>query len=379
MEDGIITFLDQKEIKLLESLSKEYQDFIEPSVVQKGFNKVQDKASNLVPEKIKGSWSENMKKATEWEVIQKAFEKAGKGFGVVQENTARLTLDKKRIIEALHKNSGQSLAYNEICRIRGYEIEKAVINRRKIVDLPSSLLVGGTTGFFGLYGVPFNLAFTFLMYYRTVQSIALYYGYDVVDDPRELEFASSVTITCLSPTQQVEANTLGSLIRQMMFASSLTGLKESLKKNTYEKMALKGGLDLLYVQIRALANAHASKALEKAGKSGIEAGIFKNLLEQLGKRMSQEAGKKALPFIGAVVGAVGDTYTMNRIITGANLIYHKRFLHEKDTRVKMLNDIKDTKPIIWDFKEILKSERIKDKSIESEIIDGELIEEEKLN
>ncbi|MED4056618.1 EcsC family protein [Niallia taxi] len=366
MKDEVPTYLNQREIKLLDTLTIDYQNFIKPNIVQKGLNTIQEKASDLVPVKIKDSVAQNLKKATEWNVIQKAFEKAGKGFGVVQENTARITLDKKRVVGSLYTNSNQLQDFNEICRLRSYEIEKTVVNRRKFIDLPIAFLGGGTTGFFGLYGVPFNLAYTFLMYYRTVQSIALYYGYDVVNDPRELEFASSVTITCLSPGQQMEAETLGSLIGQMMFASSLTALKESLKKNTYEKMAKKGGMDLLYVQIRALANAQAQKALGNAGKNGIEAGIFKNLLEQLGKRMSQETGKKAIPVIGAVVGSLGDTYTINRIITGANLIYHKRFLYEKNTRVKLLNEINDENPLILDYDEI-----IKDEIIEGEFIDGE--------
>ena len=33
------------------------------------------------------------------------------------------------------------------------------------------------------------------MYFGSVQAFGLFYGYDVVDDPRELEFDSSVTMT----------------------------------------------------------------------------------------------------------------------------------------------------------------------------------------
>lgn len=368
MEDGIISFLDQREVKLLETLTQDYQQFIEPNFLQNKLHTAQEKVSNIVPIKIKDKMNESIKKAAEWDVIQKALKKSGQGFGVVQVNTARLTLDKKKVVKSLYSNSNSLQDFNEICRLRSYEIEKVVVNRRKLMDVPSAFLGGGVTGFFGLYGVPFNLAITFLMYYRTVQSIAIHYGYDVIDDPRELEIASSVTITSLSPGQQAEAETLGDIIKQMMFATSLTSLKESLKKNTYEQMAQKGGVDLLYVQIRALANLQAKKALEKAGKNGVEAGIFKDLLEQLGKMMSKETGKKAVPVIGAVIGSFGDAYTMNKVITGANLIYHKRYLYEKNSRIKLMNDNQDENLIIVDA----------DETINSNIVEGEFYEVEQM-
>ncbi len=82
---------------------------------------------------------------------------------------------------------------------------------------------------------------------------------------------------------------------------------------------------MLYVQIRALANKVAEKALKKSGRSGLEAGVFRNLLEQVGKRLPKEAGKKGVPILGAIIGGGCDFYLMHRILTGANLIYHKRF------------------------------------------------------
>lgn len=368
MGDGIISFLDQKEEKLLETLSKEYEDFSTPGAIWKQFNEFQDKASELVPIKMKVIVNNGIKKAAEWEVIQKVMKKTGQGFGVVQENTARLTLDKNKILKNLQTGSNQLVNYDDICKLRSYEIERVVINRRRLIDLPAACLGGAGTGFFGLSGVPFNLAFTSLMYYRTVQAIATFYGYDVIDDPRELEFASSVTLTCLSPTQETEAESMGALIAQMMFFGNLTALRESLIKNTYTEMAKKGGLDLLYVKIRALANKQAQKALANAGEKGIEAGIFKNLLEQLGRRMSKEAGKKAVPIFGAIIGGLMDTATMHKVIKGANLIYHKRFLCEKATRIKILNGggNLETETLILDYDEMFNDDVKKDKDEKDE-------------
>lgn len=354
MKDGIITYLDHKELGLLDTLTREYEKFVEPGPVQKQLTKTKEKVSDLLPEKFKEISADTIKKASDWAVIQKVMEKAGQGFGVVHENTARITFDKNKIVDYLNDNTNQISEFEQICHLRSYYIEKNLLNRRRLVDLPSAFFGGGVTGFFGLVGVPFNLAYTFFMYYRSVQAVALYYGYDVIDDPRELEFASSVTITCLSPHLESDVKNLGSVIGRMMVATNVTTLKESLSKLSYTKMAQKGGAELLYVQIRALANAQAKNALGKAGQEGIEAGIFKNLLEQIGKRMSKETGKKAVPVLGGLIGALSDTYTMNNIIKGANLIYHKRFLFEKDIRI---NDLKQQNgnTLILDYDEIMRT------------------------
>lgn len=339
MSKELKSYLDSKELSLLDSLTRDYEKFIEPGPIQKQLIKTKDKVTEFLPERFKEITSDTINKASDWAVIKKVMESAGKGFVVVNENSARFTFNKDSILKTLSNETNQLNHFEQICQLRSYHIEKSVLNRRSLVDLTSTFVGGGITGFFGLWGVPFNLAYTFFMYYRSVQAVALYYGYDVIDDPRELEFASSVTITCLSPHLDSDIENLGSIIGRMMFATNVTRLKESLTKLSYEKMAQKGGAELLYVQIRALANAQAKKALENAGKEGVEAGIFKNLLEQIGKKMSKETGKKAVPVIGAFVGALSDTHTMNNIIKGANLIYHKRFLFEKNIRINQFNNV----------------------------------------
>ena len=60
------------------------------------------------------------------------------------------------------------------------------------------------------------------------------------------------------------------------------------------------------------------------------------MIEQVGKRLPKDAGKKAVPLLGAVIGGLCDTYLMSRILEGANLIYHKRFLHEKELRIELI-------------------------------------------
>lgn len=143
-----------------------------------------------------------------------------------------------------------------------------------------------------------------------------------------------------------------------MVVQHVSTLTRSLAKSNYTEMAKRGGSELLYVQIRALANANAQKALEKAGKQRLEVGIFKKMMERLGSKMSQKAGQRAIPVIGAGIGALVDVATMNSVFKSANMIYHKRFLFEKDHRIELLKS--------------QKSEEI----LEAEVIE-EIIEDEK--
>src|SRR6202035_1190443 len=99
--------------------------------------------------------------------------------------------------------------------------------------------------------------------FRAAQGIALHYGYDVKEDPRELQFAAEVTLQSLDPN--FSGSGLGGFIGKMMLAAEITALKQALGRHTYAEMAKRGGSALLYVQIRALANKAAKTALEKAG------------------------------------------------------------------------------------------------------------------
>jgi len=57
---------------------------------------------------------------------------------------------------------------------------------------------GGATGYFGFAGLPLNLVLSMFLYYRAVQSIAMFYGYDVKHDSAELVIAGEVFMSALS-------------------------------------------------------------------------------------------------------------------------------------------------------------------------------------
>src|SRR5208337_4494367 len=254
---------------------------------------------------------------------------------------SRFTLSGDAVVECLNASGCCVDQFEQVCAVRSYDIEK-LLSKRNYGDIIAALVEGAATGAPGLFGVPFNIALSFFLFFRAVQGTGLFYGYDVKGDPRELELASQITITCLSPNSDDGTKNLGGLLGKMMFASNATALRQSLSKKTYTEMAKGGGAELLYVQIRELANKAAQKALKNAGKEPLEAGMFRQILEQIGRLLPQKAGKQAIPLIGAIVGGLSDTYYMSRILHGSNLIYHKRFLFEKEYRVNILSETSST-------------------------------------
>ena len=102
------------------------------------------------------------------------------------------------------------------------------------------------------------------MYYRAVQSVALFYGYDIKHDSTELQIASEVFTNALSPRNNTDSE-LSSVIAKMMLITETTTVKQTVKKG-WTAMASKDAVTLLLTQMRALTNAAAKKALNNAEK-----------------------------------------------------------------------------------------------------------------
>ena len=98
-------------------------------------------------------------------------------------------------------------------------------------------------------------------------------------------------------------------------------------------MAQRGGACLLIAQMRALAHASARKALAQTGRAGLEKSVFRNVLEQIGRRLPQKVVQRGVPIVGGVIGALFDAGQMQRVLSMADVFYHKRFLVEKELRV----------------------------------------------
>jgi len=324
--------LDAREETLIAALQEEFEKFTKPGVISRSLTKLTDAVGRAVPDVLKKMLSDAGASMSDLEMFQKALEIAGKGFHKLTEQASRLTVSKPGVMERLSARGPAISSFEEVCLMRSYDIE-AVIEERTYQDILLAAVEGAATGAPGFVGLPFNLALSFFLYFRAAQSVALHYGYDVKHDPRELQFAAEVTLQSLDPN--FSGSGLGGFIGKMMLAAELTALRQALGK-TYTEMAKRGGSALLYVQIRALANKAAKAALAKAGKEGVEAGVFKTLLAQLARRMPKEAGKKGIPLLGAFIGGLSDAYLMSRVLRGAKLIYHKRYLFEKEHRISLL-------------------------------------------
>lgn len=322
--------VDKKESNELEKINELYLKLIEPGRIEKSFEKLNE----YVPKGIKEGLNGAKDTISEYELVKKALQVVAKGFLELEKQASKFSVSKRNIVKSLSEHDDKITTFEMICLSRSYNIRKTM----SFKDLDDRLLTvaqGFATGTVGFVGIPFNIALSTFLYFRATQEVALYHGYDVQSDPAELEIASNVMIQALSPNKNTSAETLGALIGKAMLMTETSILKQGLKKS-YTEMAKKGGVNLLFVQIRALANISARKALEKAGKKELEKTVFSEMLEQLGKYMAKSTAKKFVPVIGGIAGACFDSYYLNKIIKYSNMFYQKRYICEKENRISEL-------------------------------------------
>lgn len=323
--------VNKKERDSLVILTDRYNKLIKPSKLSKIGTKIND----YIPEKIKQIGSDAMNSVTEAELFANCMNVVGEGFNILEKQAAKMTISESSVISKVNNvvKNNEITTVDEICFARSYDLAK-IVNKYKSFDFGYALVEGGTTGFFGFAGLPFNLALSMFLYYRAVQSVAMCYGYDVKNDASELIIAGQVFMGALSPGSQ-GSNEISGIIGKVMLMTELTVIKQASKK-TYEEMISKGGMVLLLVQMRALANKSAKKALEKAGQKGLENSLFRELFEQIGKKITKKSLGKAVPYFGAVIGALFDVAQMNTVLEYADVFYNKRFILEKEARITAL-------------------------------------------
>jgi hypothetical protein len=323
--------VSKKEISSLDELTEKYNKLIEPTLLAKAGKKI----GEHIPDKVKevgGMVKENI---TEKELYIAVMKEVAEGFKKLQEITAQATISKDAIIEQTNeiskRNEIESL--DEFCLLRSYELAK-LVNKFKTRNTLLACAEGAGTGVFGFAGLPFNLVLSTLLYFRAVQTVAMYYGYDIKEDAAELEIASDVFMNALSPAS-TNTNELTSMIGKFMVITETTAIKQTAKKS-WEEMATRGGAALLLTQMRALANKTVKKSLEKAGQKGLEESVFKGIFEQIGKKLTKKAVERSMPVIGGAIGALFDTAIMSKVIKYADIFYQKRFIIEKEARINYL-------------------------------------------
>lgn len=320
--------IDYRESNLLEQLTDKYNEMLQPSRL----SILAEKASAHIPEKVKDFGSGIKQKITEQELYEQAMKVATQGFKSIEELAAKHTISQANIIKKVNSTVSdfEITAIDEFCFARSYDISRLVETARN-QNMLYTIAEGGATGALGFAGLPFSLVLSTLLYFRAVQTIAMFYGYDVKSNSDELIIASNVFINSISP-QQGDENELGAIIGKIMIMAEATTIKQASAK-TWADMASHGGIPLLLTQMRALANKSAKKALEKAGEKGIEAGIFTDVFTQIGRKLSKEAIGKSVIVLSAIFGALFDTAEMKKVLDYANIFYHKRFILEKSVRI----------------------------------------------
>lgn len=323
--------VDARELRKLDELTKRYEEMTSPGL----FSKAKDAVVDFLPESVKKNVDEALHQLTEQEIYQQMMQIVSEGFASIEKLAASATVSEESVVRAFSKAFPERglNTLSEICLFRSYDVSK-VANSRNYQHSIAALLEGAATGAAGFPGIPFSLVLSTLLYYRAVQSIAMYYGYDVKGDPSEMVIAGEVFAASLAPKGADLGGAIG-LVGKIMAIAEVASVGQVVKKG-WQAMAEHGGVCLLIAQLRALAHAAAKRALQKAGQEGLEKSIFRAVLEQVGRKLPQKAVQRGVPIVGGLIGALFDTGQMQRVLMYADTFYHKRFLIEKELRVMSL-------------------------------------------
>ncbi len=329
--------VDDREFSEIDDIAKRYEKMTSPGFLAKAGKK----AGELAPASLKeavGKAGEVAKDTfnglTEQELMAGAIKKAAEGFEELEKQAARVSVGKEHVLQSINagKQEQKVSDVSQICLLRSYDVA-AVSAKERLQHMGIALVEGGGTGVAGFWGLPANLALSMLIYFRAVQSVAMFYGYDVKDDPAEMIIAGEVFQRAMSPSSK--GNPANDYIGKVLVYAESASVKQAAKKG-WAAMLESGGAALAITQMRALANKAAQKALENGGKKAVEAGVFKKTLTQIGQKLTLKNVGKLVPFVGAGFGALFDTAQMNTILEFADLFYHKRFIVEKEARVSRL-------------------------------------------
>ncbi|GHU56052.1 hypothetical protein FACS1894132_13020 [Clostridia bacterium] len=325
--------LDPKETNTLDVLTERYNKLTEPSKVSKALKTAGSKVGEFIPDKVKSFGNAVALSVSEQEIYKQALEIITKGFKDVEEMVAKISISEKSIVSKINKSTSNITisSLDDICFVRSYDISK-LVSSYKTKDFFLAFVEGGTTGFFGFAGIPFNLVLSTFIYFRAVQSIAMYYGYDVKNSVEELVISSEIFTEALSPAHKDVNNELTAVISKIMLMSQATMVKQMANK-TWTEMAKRGGIPLLIAQMRALAYKSAQKALENAGKKGLENTLFREVFEQIGRKLTLKTVQRAVPVISSAIGAFIDANQMRKVLDYADVFYQKRFILEKENRI----------------------------------------------
>lgn len=334
-EDGVYQIpdpvIDERERQEIIALKKRYERLTAPGVIENVLATVSD----VLPQQIKDFARDAEEALSAQQIYNEMMDVVANGFEKVEQFAAAVTVSEQDVLAATNRAYSREVVHsvNELCLLRSYNVA-TVANSQHLQHTMASLIEGGATGVAGFAGIPFNIVLSTLLYYRAVQSIAMFYGYNVKKDSSEMVIAAEVFAASFAPRGARLGGGVAAVGKVMALAEAAT--VGNVVKKGWLAMAERGGACLVITQMRALAHSAANKALQKAGKAGLEKSILRNVFEQIGKRLPQKAVQRGVPVISGMIGALFDAGMMGRVLDYADAFYHKRFLVEKELRISAL-------------------------------------------
>ena len=331
--------LDARELDEIDALAKRYERLVAPSPLRRAGRSI----AEAVPQQMKDAARAAFNGLSKQELIAGAIAFAADGFSRLEEQAAKTMVSREYVLQRINagKQHEKVSKLREICLMRSYEVAKIAADER-LQHMGIAFAEGGSTGAAGFWGIPANLALSMLIYFRAVQYVAMFYGYDVKDDPSELVIAGEVFVQSISSGGD-GAKTTNTYVGKVLAYAEGAAMKKAANKG-WQAMAEAGGAALLVTQMRAMASKAAQKALDKSGQKALEGGVFKNVLKQIGDRLTLKSIGKMVPVLGAGFGALFDTAQMNQVLDFADIFYHKRFILEKPERVSEISGVEMALP-----------------------------------
>ena len=322
--------LDTSEINSIDGLTYRYVQLKKPGTI----TKIATKTLDVAPKEIKFLGVDIKKAVSEKDLYNQCMKVVVDGFKVLEEKTAKHTISRSSIISQVDKIVTDTTItdLNEFCLARSYDLAK-LVTLQKYQNLAFVLVEGSITGVLGFAGVPFNLVLSTFLFFRAVQSIAMFYGYDVNNDKRELVIASEVFMKSLISETDGD-DELSEILEKIMILNKASAFFKNSNEST--DVHIKDSTQELLDNMYDSAEKSANRAVERVGQKTFEETVFRELFEQIGKKLTRGLQKKSIPIVSLATGAFLDTVQMKKLIDYANIFYSKRFVLEKESKINAL-------------------------------------------
>ncbi len=325
--------INDEESHELDVLTKRYDKLNKPGLIVRAG----DALGQVMPDFVKDAFDNAGETISSAELFKSAMKIVAEGFGAIEKQAASASVSSDYVVNQINRGKQEQKvsSIEEICLLRSNDVAR-VAGAERAGHLSLAFVEGAATGAPGFAGIPFNLVLSTFLFFRAVQSMAMFYGYDVKGNPDEMVVAGEVIMAAYGAGEQgPNGSVAAGYVGKIMAISEAEVAKQVVGKG-WTAMASRGGVTLLLTQMRALAHASARKALVNAGEQGLEKSVFASVFTQIGKRLTQSAIKGAVPIVGGVIGALFDSGVMGRMLDFAEVFYHKRFILEKELRVRSL-------------------------------------------